>query len=129
MALVIEDDTDTCDAICLVLEAEGYRVTGAYDGESALDQLRQAPAPMIVLVDWLLPAMSGVDLLQMVAADAVLATRHAYILMTASGHRPEFARLVLPQTIHVALLNKPFELNELFRLLTSAAATLHNEHN
>jgi CheY-like chemotaxis protein len=129
MALVIEDDADTCAAIGGVLEAEGYRVVEAFDGESGLNQLRQSPAPMIALVDWLLPRMSGVELLQVVAADALLARRHAYILMTASGHRPEFAALVLPETIDVALLAKPFDLDDLLRLLTAATMSLKIQQN
>jgi CheY-like chemotaxis protein len=101
----------------------------AHDGERGLEQLRQAPAPMIALVDWLLPTINGTDLLQVIAADAGLASRHAYILMSASGHRPEFAALALPDTIHVALLAKPFELNELLHLLTVAAMMLeHQQH-
>lgn len=57
--LVVEDDADLREALCRVLEEEGYRAVGRANGREALDYLRGEPAPCLVLLDLLMPVMSG----------------------------------------------------------------------
>ena len=57
--LVVEDDAATRDAVALVLEDEGYSVTGVANGQEALHHLRQTPPPNLILLDLMMPVMNG----------------------------------------------------------------------
>jgi DNA-binding response OmpR family regulator len=59
--LVVEDDARIRVALQMALEEEGHNVVEAVSGEEALDLFRRAPAD-VVLVDVVLPGMSGLDL-------------------------------------------------------------------
>jgi len=58
--LIVEDDRDIRISLRMLLEEEGYEVTEAPDGESALE-LIETSAPSLVLLDLKLPGMSGFD--------------------------------------------------------------------
>jgi len=57
--LVVEDDRDTRDALIDILEAAGYTVASAANGEEALSRLRGGPLPCIILLDLMMPVMDG----------------------------------------------------------------------
>jgi CheY-like chemotaxis protein len=58
--LVVEDDPDIRESVVEILEDEGHRVTSAGDGREALDLLQSAsPAPDLILLDLMMPIMSG----------------------------------------------------------------------
>ncbi len=59
--LVIEDENALVESIRFTLEAEGYEVINATDGVSGLEKAREAN-PSLVLLDLMLPGMSGIDL-------------------------------------------------------------------
>ena len=58
--LIVEDDHKTSDIVRLYLERDGYAVTTAYDGKAGLEAARAEP-PDLVILDLLLPRMSGLD--------------------------------------------------------------------
>ena len=49
--LVVEDDRDVRESLVAVLEDAGYEVLSAGDGRAALELLRTAPLPSIILLD------------------------------------------------------------------------------
>jgi CheY-like chemotaxis protein len=57
--LIVEDDADQRESLADVLQAEGYRVAGAADGQDALAHLRNNPAPCIILLDLMMPVMKA----------------------------------------------------------------------
>lgn len=62
MILVIDDDETSLGLICLLLEAEGYRVMRAAGGEEAVKSAAELPAgaePSIVLADLQMPGLCG----------------------------------------------------------------------
>jgi CheY-like chemotaxis protein len=59
--LVIDDDWDVQDAVSETLEDAGYQVTRAANGQEALEQLDQHPAPDAILLDLFMPVMNGWD--------------------------------------------------------------------
>lgn len=67
--LVVEDDPDLRESLCDVLRDEGYAATAAADGRSALDWLRKNPAPVLILLDLMMPVMSGDELGEELARD------------------------------------------------------------
>jgi DNA-binding response OmpR family regulator len=68
--LVVEDDHDTRAALAEALERAGYRVLLAADGRAALDQLaRDVEPPALIVLDWVMPVMSGMEFLTFLTAD------------------------------------------------------------
>jgi len=59
LVLVVDDDPDILDAICDILDAEGYRVSRARHGQEALEQV-DSERPDVILLDLMMPVMDGV---------------------------------------------------------------------
>jgi signal transduction histidine kinase len=57
--LVVEDDRDIQDALSVTLREEGFDVTVALSGEDALARLRQDASVDLIVLDLVLPGMSG----------------------------------------------------------------------
>jgi DNA-binding response OmpR family regulator len=70
--LVVDDDTPLREALRFLFEDTGYAVDEAPDGVVALDALRRAERPLVVLLNVMLLRMSGVDLLSAVTEEAQL---------------------------------------------------------
>ncbi|HEU0301348.1 MAG TPA: response regulator [Longimicrobium sp.] len=60
--LIAEDDAAAARVLRLLLEQSGYRVTLAPDGESAMRILDEQGAPDLLLLDWMLPGVSGLEI-------------------------------------------------------------------
>ena len=60
LALVVEDEASLLTMLRYNLEKQGFRVEEAGDGQEALTRLAEL-APDIVLLDWMLPSMSGIE--------------------------------------------------------------------
>jgi DNA-binding response OmpR family regulator len=67
--LVVDDDKKTVDLLRLYLEREKYRVLAAYDGQQALMLARQK-SPCLVILDWMLPKVDGLDVCRMLRAES-----------------------------------------------------------
>lgn len=122
--LVIEDDPDTRQVIRLILEHNGYRVLEAHDGLSGLARLRTHLAPLVVVLDWLMPRMDGLEVLRALAADVPFSRRHVFILATALYDAPELRLADLPPDLSVSLLGKPFDSDKLLRAVADAEKQL-----
>jgi two-component system response regulator MtrA len=59
--LVVEDDASVRAAVTMVLEASGFEVTTAADGRTAMVEASRPSRPDLVLLDLMLPEMSGLD--------------------------------------------------------------------
>jgi CheY-like chemotaxis protein len=57
--MVVDDDTDICTTMQIILEAYGYRVITASDGAEALHKLETDEAPCLILLDLMMPGMNG----------------------------------------------------------------------
>ncbi len=66
--LIVEDDTSLLRAYMEKLTREGFEVQAAEDGESGLD-LALKEHPDLILLDIILPKMSGMDVMKMLRAD------------------------------------------------------------
>jgi CheY-like chemotaxis protein len=63
LVLVVDDDPDILDAICDILEGEGYRVARARHGAEALERVEEE-RPSLILLDLMMPVMDGVAFAQ-----------------------------------------------------------------
>jgi two-component system, OmpR family, phosphate regulon response regulator PhoB len=88
--LVIEDEEPIQILLRYNLEAEGHRVRVAGDGEDALTQISDEK-PDLVVLDWMLPGMSGIELCRMVRTKPETNTL-PIIMLTARSEEAERVR-------------------------------------
>lgn len=119
--LVVDDDQDIRDVLRFILEDAGHEVQEASDGESALQLLHESPVPLVVLLDLLLPRMSGTDLLQQVIDDPQLKDRHAYLLLTADNAELRQQAEPLLEQVSAQVIGKPFDVEVLLRMVANAS--------
>jgi two-component system, chemotaxis family, chemotaxis protein CheY len=65
-ALVVEDSSTIRKILCEYLRKMNIESVEAADGREALDRLKEMPAPDVVLVDWNMPVMDGIDFIRAV---------------------------------------------------------------
>jgi two-component system alkaline phosphatase synthesis response regulator PhoP/two-component system response regulator VicR len=120
--LACDDDLDTLNIIKIKLEAQGYKVITARDGQQALSLVRQHK-PDLVILDVMMPKLSGFKVARLIKFDSK-SKQTPLILLTA---RTQEADRALGSTVGAELyMTKPFDpenlLKEVQRLLTSKAA-------
>ena len=107
--LVVEDEDALAILLDYNLEKEGFRVERAADGEEALLKVAEE-APDLILLDWMLPKVSGVEVCRQIRAGAE--TRKTPILMlTARGEDSDKVRGL--DTGADDYVVKPFAMSEL----------------
>jgi CheY-like chemotaxis protein len=105
--LIIDDDPDIRQALALILESEGYEVSTASDGLSGLELLR-VRLPDAVILDLMMPRMSGWELREVLERDPLLARIPQIVISAAALNQAIVGGDFLP---------KPFEPSHLLRLL------------
>ena len=73
--LVVEDEESLADTVRYNLEREGYAVAVASDGRAALDRFR-SESPSLVILDLMLPEMSGLDVCRAIRQRSERAHHH-----------------------------------------------------
>ncbi len=87
--LLIEDEPNIAEAIRFLLTRGGFRVSHAAEGAAALVLLRQDP-PDLVILDHMLPGMSGLEILTAIRADPSSQVLPV-MMLTARGRDREMA--------------------------------------
>lgn len=85
--LVIEDEAEIREMLRFSLERADYQVLEAETAEVALDKL-QGRLPDLLLVDWMLPGISGVEFIRRLRKDELTANLPA-IMLTARGEETD----------------------------------------
>jgi CheY-like chemotaxis protein len=116
--LVVEDDQDIRESIAEVLIEEGYDVATASDGGAALDLVRQAdsPRPLLILLDLMMPVMSGWELRQKLLEDTDLA-EIPVVVLTGDARAAEKAE----ELCAVEALGKPISRSKLLEVVKRCA--------
>jgi two-component system response regulator RegX3 len=113
LILVVDDEESYRDALTVALEREGFRVEVAADGQEALDQV-EATSPALILLDVMLPRISGVDVCREIRARS----RVPIIMVTARG--AEIDAVVGLEVGADDYVSKPFRLRELIARVRAA---------
>lgn len=123
--LVVDDDDDTREVLRRLLEGEGYRVLLARDGQAGLDALRASRRPLVVLLDWWMPHLNGLQLLEEAAHLARgRGRRHRYVLISATYDPQRIARGGLADVLSVSMLRKPFDIEDVLAEVERQAASM-----
>jgi len=123
LVLVVDDNRDAADSLSELLRLLGYRVSAAYDGDTALAMATREP-PLAVFLDLNMPGISGREVLtalrEMPDCQAAHVTAvSGYGLEDEKAGRANFSGFD-------ARLQKPVELSALRSVLTSAAFPRHH---
>jgi CheY-like chemotaxis protein len=62
--LIVEDDADLNSAYKMILSSVGYDVASAFNGQEALDQIKEHGDPRIMFLDLRMPVMDGIQFLE-----------------------------------------------------------------
>ena len=122
--LVIEDDVATRDFLCDLFGVEGYSVVAAAEGAAGLEVLRTSQNRLVVIVDYRMPDMSGMDLLRMVATSTHLRQTYAYVMVTADAERFSASDQAILQELHISVIAKPFDIVILLDVVAQAQLRL-----
>jgi two-component system, OmpR family, alkaline phosphatase synthesis response regulator PhoP len=110
--LVADDEPHIGRIIKMKLEAGPFRVTLAYDGRQALDVLEREPDVALVLLDLMMPHLSGLDVLAAIRSDPRWA-KLPCIILTAAGQEAQHLRA---RELGVnEFLTKPFSPKRLYQ--------------
>lgn len=104
--LVIEDDEDTAEMVCTLLETAGYEAASVGKGGVALDEIAMM-APDLVLLDIHLPDMNGLEILKKVRSHSFLP------MIVMSGFERDRDRVVALEAGADDFMSKPFSPDEL----------------
>jgi CheY-like chemotaxis protein len=107
--LIVEDDHDIAESIAELVRSDGYDARMAANGQQALRELRIKPHPQCILLDLMMPVMSGWDFLETLQ-DEQPELRDIPVIVVSAAHNPQ-----LP--VGVRLLPKPLDWNTLTRAI------------
>ena len=93
--LVVDDDDSIREVLSEVLRDEGYRVVSASNGQQALSELRNHGHPDLMLLDLMMPVMSGWELLELLQSSADL-SRIPVVIVSAMNAPEPYERLTKP---------------------------------
>jgi two-component system phosphate regulon response regulator PhoB len=109
LVLVVEDEQAQAELLTYNLEAEGFRVTHADDGEEALVLVDEAE-PDLILLDWMLPKLSGIEVCRHLKRQQHT-KQIPIIMLTARGEEADRIRGL--ETGADDYVSKPYSVNEL----------------
>ena len=101
--LIVEDEADLRASLQEYFEDQGYRVATATNGQEALDALAGDELPCLVILDLLMPVMSGREVYDRMQQDARLAAVPVIVSTSDPSRAPA----------GVTTLRKPIDLRRL----------------
>ena len=108
--LTIEDEPHIQEMLTFFLEKEGFVVANAYDHRQAIDYLLSGQPVDLILLDWMLPNVSGLDLLKEIKQSSDLSAIPVIMLTARTELEDKVTGLDAGADDYLA---KPFSLKEL----------------
>jgi DNA-binding response OmpR family regulator len=121
--LIADDDHPTRVLLRAAISQWGYQVIEAQNGEEAWDLLQQADAPRLIILDWLMPKIDGIDLCRRIKKSLEY---HPYvILLTQVAGTSNIIKGL--EAGADEFLSKPFNMAELRSRLSVASRIINFE--
>ena len=112
---VVEDEKPILTLLTYNLEKEGYKVSSSSNGEEALSLIKEKK-PDLVLLDWMLPDLSGIKICQYLKQDEKV-KNIPIIMLTAKGEEEDKVKGL--NTGAEDYMTKPFSFPELLARIKS----------
>jgi CheY-like chemotaxis protein len=109
--LIVDDHPDQCRALTLLLRRRGYRVNSVLSGPAALDFVASQPTSL-VLLDMMMPEMSGLDVLREIRSNRNL--DHVRICMYSAVDDPHWREEASRLGAEEYMIKGKFDLEQLF---------------
>ena len=119
--LLVDDEEEFSSALAERLSLRGFSTLTSCSGEEALEMIEAEP-PQVVVLDKLMPGLSGKDLLARIRSKY---PRIAVIVLT--GHAPVDSGEMQSGLESFAYLMKPVNIDELIQLISSAVRDLRQD--
>jgi CheY-like chemotaxis protein len=114
--LVVDDEPAVRATLSKHLEKAGYSVESAPNGEAGLRVLQRGPVPDLMVLDLMMPVMTGFEMLAQVRLHPVWKAIPVIVLTATPGHTAEELKVD-------ALLRKPFDLSDVQAAILVALAS------
>ncbi len=108
--LVADDDPITATMLSSSLKRWGYEVEQYRDGESALKRLQEPDSPRLVLLDWVMPGLYGIEVVKLLRQEKVQLP-HYVIMLTSKTERKDTIEALDAGADD--FISKPFDPGEL----------------
>jgi diguanylate cyclase (GGDEF)-like protein len=108
--LIADDDPLSLLYLQDALQDWGYEVVTATDGQRACEILQQPDAPMLAVIDWMMPGMDGIDVCRQVRE--TIKDRYVYLIMLTTRSETEFVVEAMNAGAD-DFVGKPFDVEEL----------------
>ncbi|HMF33072.1 MAG TPA: response regulator [Candidatus Lokiarchaeia archaeon] len=115
--MLVDDEPGTCQLVETILKMQGYEVTVTHDGEQALSLLEnEISLPDLIILDVMLPKLSGYDVAERIKADERLQTIPV-VLFSAKSKRDIEQKV---KEIGLAgFISKPFAIKDFERVISA----------
>ena len=107
--LIVEDEKPIRDMVYFALDSDGYEISEAVDGKQATEMLAQ-DLPSLILMDWMLPDISGLELVRRIKRDEVTSDIPIIMLTAKTEERDKIEGLDSGADDYIT---KPFSVREL----------------
>lgn len=118
--LIVDDEPKILDVIVPFLKQEGFKIITAETGKKAL-QLAKSEKPSLVVLDWMLPEMSGIE----VCRELRMLGSMGIIMLTAKAEETD--KVIGLEVGADDYLTKPFGLRELSARIRSVLRRIHGK--
>lgn len=108
--LLVDDDVCIRESLSALLENGGYRVSTAGDGAQAMQALRVGPRPDAIVLDLMMPVLSGQEFLEEKERQPRLRDLPVVVLTAYDEEAPVRAHVA-------AFLKKPFDVQRLLQVV------------
>ena len=122
--LIVEDERDLAGTLEYNLEREGYQTRCAFEGQHALKLAHEEPQPDLVLLDLMLPDISGTEVCRRLRQDE--RTRHVPVIMLTAKEE-EIDRVVGFEVGADDYVTKPYSARELLLRIKAILRRANND--
>ena len=110
--MIVDDEPDINKVVVDILGPKGYKVVTAVSGKEALSKLKRTK-PDLILIDFLMPTMSGIELCRAIRADSKLANAKVAFLTALTLSSKGMKELNSLDVMD--FIKKPFDYDVLIR--------------
>jgi len=118
LILVVDDDPDLVESICMKLESNNFRVAKAYDGVEAWDKIKEE-RPDLIILDVMMPRKNGYELCDEIKKDETYKDI-IVVLLTAVGDAvtsTSYTHMDGKTTLAEDFIPKPIDLDRLMEIV------------